>query len=271
MSPDITLSFRLASRARIGSALFIVTAAIVLLVMMASVFSARQPATVALDVGISLIRLILPFLIIFLTQELISKEFSFRYHLLSLTYPRQREVWLMHRFFSIYIIGIAMLIIVGAVLAIETNLISASYQQATEISLGVPYAITLGMIALDFFVITAVAALFAVTAQTQSFITIGTIGFMLIARSYSHIIHLLNNSIDPTISQYVEQETYASSLSLLRFIIPDLAALDIRYLSLYGGMHNLPDNIQWLALSTLGYGIVVVFLAMWWMGRRVMN
>lgn len=271
MLPDITLSFRLASRARVGLAFFIVICAISVLVMLASLFSARQPATVALDVGLSLIRLILPFLIIFLTQELINKEFSFRYHLVSLTYPRQRELWIISRFFATYIIGVAILFLSGVVLAIEANWVSSGYEQATKISLGVPYVITLAMVSVDFFVITAVATLFAVTAQTPSFIAIGTAGFMIIARSYSYIINLLNNSIDPMVSAYVGQDTYTSSLSTLRFLVPDLAALDMRHLSLYDGLYTVPDNLVWLVVYTLSYGIAVLAIATWYMGRRAMS
>lgn len=271
MFPDLTLSFRLASRARIGLAFLVVIGAISLLVLLASLFSARQPATVALDVGLSLIRLILPFLIVFLTQELISKEFSLRYHLVSLTYPRQREFWLISRFFATYLIVVAMLFLSGVILAIELQWIRAGYPQTTAINLGTPYAITLGMISVDLFVITAVATLLAVTARTQSFITIGTVGFMIIARSYSYVIDLLNNNIDPTISAYVSQEEYTSSLSILRFIVPDLAALDMRLLALYGGVHTVPDNLPWLVASALGYAIAVMACATWLLSRRAMS
>lgn len=271
MFPDITLSFRLASRARIGLAFIVVISAISLFVLLASLFSARQPATVALDVGLSLIRLILPFLIVFLTQELISKEFAFRYHLVSLTYPRQREYWIISRFFATYLVAIAMLFLSGVILAIELTLIRAGYPQTTEINLGIPYVVTLGMISVDLFVITAVATLLAVTARTQSFITIGTLGFMLVARSYSYVIDLLNNNIDPILSKYVGQETYTSSLSMLRFIVPDLAALDMRHLSLYGGIHTMPDNLLWLVATALGYGIAVISIATWWLSRRAMG
>ena len=40
-------------------------------VMLAAEFSARQPATVALDVGLSFIRIVLPILIVLLIQELV--------------------------------------------------------------------------------------------------------------------------------------------------------------------------------------------------------
>jgi ABC-type transport system involved in multi-copper enzyme maturation permease subunit len=239
--------------------------------MLASLFSARQPATVALDVGLSLIRIVLPFLIIFLTQELISKEFTFRYHLVSLTYPRQRELWLVARFFTTYIIGVGMLFLSGVILSIELRLISAGYQQTTDISLGIPYLITLGIISVDLFVITAVATLLAITARTPSFITIGTVGFMIVARSYSYVINLLNNNIDPMISEYVDQDAYTSSLSVLRFIVPDLAALDMRHLSLYNGVYTVPDNLLWLVASALGYGTAIIAIATWLMSRRAMS
>lgn len=66
-------------------------------VLLASQFSARQPATVALDVGLSVIRLVLPLFAILLVQELFSREFERKLYLNSFTYPRQRSYWLLGR------------------------------------------------------------------------------------------------------------------------------------------------------------------------------
>ncbi len=83
---EIVLSLRLAVRARFLTLAGSLLAIVMLLLFMAAQFSARHPATVALDVSLSVIRLGLPLLAILLAQELISREFERRYHLTSLTY-----------------------------------------------------------------------------------------------------------------------------------------------------------------------------------------
>lgn len=87
---------------------------------------------------------------------------------------------------------------------------------------------------------------------------------MLIARSFSTIIELLTRS-----SYVVEDpESYRSGLTLLGYLLPDLGALDVREIALYGKMQFLPADWGWLVVSTLAYVIGLLALATWALNRK---
>ena len=257
------IALLLLRRARLPSVLLWTTIALVTVVLMAAQFSGRQPATVALDVGISFIRLALPLLMLLMVPELSSRDFDRRYYLISLTYPHQRQRMLQGRFVTIYALATLALFIMGAVLALEVWFIGQDYKQATPVALDEKYLLTLIFIALDVLVLTAMATFIAMAAATPSFVLIGTLGFMLIARSYSAIIALLHAE-----SYLVnDAETYRSSLGILNYLLPDLGALDVRMVALYGKFEFLPQQWPLLLTSAFAYTFVLLALA-WWVLRR---
>jgi hypothetical protein len=85
---DFLTAWRLALKARFPWIAAGVLLVVVLAMLLSAYFGGRQPVTVALDVGFSTIRLLLPLLLVLLAQELLSREFDKRYYLSSLTYPR---------------------------------------------------------------------------------------------------------------------------------------------------------------------------------------
>lgn len=188
---DFRTGLRLLLRARFvvlgGWAL----AAIVLGAYAASLFSGRQPATVGLDLGLSLIRLCLPIIGVLMLQELISREFERKLFHSTLTYPRPRHHFLLGRLAALGVSLALLLLVLAGALAALTHWISTDYAQTTRVALGLHYWITVGFILLDLYVILSLGALLAVVASTPSFILIGTLGFMLVARSFSTVITLL--------------------------------------------------------------------------------
>ncbi|WP_303907575.1 hypothetical protein [Thiohalomonas denitrificans] len=261
---DLIVGLRLALQARFLTICFWILVAQVLIVAMAAQFSGRQPATVALDIGVSFIRIALPLVIVILSQELISKEFERRYFLTSLTYPRPRHHFYLGRALVVFSLSVLLLAIMASVLAGMVALISADYAQATPVSLGNPYILTTAFIVVDLFVLTAVASLFAVVASTPSFILVGTIGFMLVSRSYGDIVALLNNQI----GLVAHQEMYQDSLGVLGYLLPDLGALDIRMVSLYNTLEFLPSNWPAIIISTVAYALALTGLALWILQRK---
>lgn len=231
---------------------------------LAAGFSGRQPATVGLDSGISAIRLVVPVMCAFLLQELFSREFDRKLYLVSLTYPRPRQYFLFGRFVAIALLMVFFLVALAALLAGLTSWIGHSYAQATQPDLGLPYVVTIAFIALDLLVVLAIGTLIAVTTTTPNFVLIGTIGFMLVARSYSSIVALLTR--DSTLVG--NADTYQSSLSLLGYLLPDLAALDVRMISLYGQWQFLPDDWPLRVLSTLAYAAALFALSVWALNRK---
>lgn len=263
-SSNISTGFRLAFRARFGwltgSSLLVLAIA----AFLAAQFSGRQPTTVALDIGLSIIRLLLPLVLVVMTQELLSREFERRYFLNSLSYPHPRHSLLLGRFISVAILTIGLLLLLATTLALLVWMIGQSYTQATPVALDHRYLITIGFISLDLLLVTAVATLLAVVASTPSFVLIGTFGFMLVSRSFSAIVELLtrNNGV------VSDAESYRSGIGLLSYLLPDLGALDVRMVALYGKMELLPADWPWLVLSSLIYTVGLLSLAVWALNRK---
>jgi len=255
---DFSSGIRLALRAR-----FLWLAGGVLLIVL---LGGRQPATVALDVGLSVVRLLLPLVLVLMVQELLSREFDRRYYLSSLTYPRARHGLLLGRFAAVLMLVFALLTVVALLLGLVVGLIGKEYEQTTPIALGAPYLITVAFIGLDLLVLAALATFLAIvaSASTPSFVLIGTFGFMLVARSFAAIVALLTRE-----SWVVEDaETYRSGLGVLGYLLPDLGALDVRMIALYGQWQFLPADWPWLVLASLTYASGFLALAVWALQRK---
>lgn len=237
---------------------------ILLAALLAAQFSGRQPASVALDVGLSVMRLALPLVIVLVVQELISREFERRYYLNSLSFPSNRARFLLSRFGSAIVLCLAVLLVWSVALALTVWMLSQGYEQATPVALAGHYVVTVLFIGLDMLLLMALATLLAVTASTQSFVLIGTYGFMLVARSFTAIIELLTRNSDVV----GDAEQYRAGIGLLGYLLPDLGALDVRMITLYGRMEFLPQDWPWLTLSILGYAIGLLALAVWALNRK---
>lgn len=261
---DVLVSLRLVSRAGFFWFFLVFLVFLVFVVLMSAEFSARQPATVSLDIGFSVIRLVSPLVIVLLVQELISREFEGRHFLRSLTYPRGRLGFLLARFFSVLIVLFFLVMALGFVQVLLVRFVSNTYLQATSVLLGQPFLIVFSFMALDFLVLAALATLLAVVASTPSFVLIGTFGFMLVARTYGTIIELLSRDTGVV----GNAENYRASLGVLGYLLPDLGALDLRMLALYGKPEFLPADWPWLVLSSLAYAVSLLALAVWALQRK---
>lgn len=239
-------------------------AVVSLATLLSAYFGGRQPATVALDVGISIIRLLLPLLTVLLAQELLSREFDKRYYLNSLTYPIGRRSLLLGRFAALLVLLLGLLLALGLLQICLMQLIGSIYPQATSVAMSQPYLVVMAFMALDLLVLAALATLLAVVASTPSFVLIGTIGFMLVARSYGAVVELLSSNAGVVDNAY----GYRASIGVLGYLLPDLDALDIRMLALYGQPEFLPSDWPWLLVSNLGYAIALLMLAVWALQRR---
>ena len=263
-SPDFLVGIRLALRARYlwlaGCSLL----ALALAVLLAAQFRARHPATVALDIGLSVMRLLLPLVLVLMAQELLSREFDRRYFLNSLTYPRPRHKLLLGRFLAVTALTLGLLLAMALLLALLVWLVGQGYAQGTPVALGLQYLVSIAFVGVDLLLLTALACLLAVVASTPSFVLIGTFGFMLVARSFAAIIELL------TRNAFVvgDAESYRAGVGLLGYLLPDLGALDVRMVALYGTMDFLPADWPWLLLSSLAYIVALLALAVWALQRK---
>lgn len=261
---DFFVGLRLALGARYAwltgcSLLFLALA-----VLLAGQFSGRQPATVALDIGLSVIRLLLPVVLVLMTQELLSREIDRRYFLNSYTYPRPRYKLLLGRFLAIAALTLSLLLAMALLLALLVWQIGQGYAQGTKVALDHHYVVTIGFIGVDSLLLIAFACLLAVVASTPSFVLIGTFGFMLGARSFASIVELLIRDA----GLVNNAESYRAGVGLLGYVLPDLGALDVRMIALYGSMDFLPSDWPWLLLSSFTYTFSMLVLAIWALQRK---
>jgi ABC-type transport system involved in multi-copper enzyme maturation permease subunit len=201
---------------------------------------------------------------VLLTQELLSREFERRYYLSSLTYPRPRQSLLVGRFLATVTLTVILLLVMALLLGLCVWWVSQGNAAVTSFALGIEYLIVIVFIALDLLLLAAVACLLAVVASTPSFVLIGTFGFMLVARSHAAIIDLLTRDA----ALVGDAESYRAGLGLLGYLLPDLGALDVRMLALYGKPEFLPSDWPWLVLSSLGYTLALLALAVWALQRK---
>jgi Cu-processing system permease protein len=205
-----------------------------------------------------------------LVQELISREFERKLYLSALSYPRPRALWLLGRLAAIGIMALALLAVMSVLLAGLVHFVSGTYAQATPVSLGIPYIVTLIFAAADLMVVVALAVLVAVSTTTPSFVLIATLGFVIIARSYMPIIQLLQGA-DYLVEKMADPRLYKESLSLLNFVLPDLGTLDVRMIALYNKMQFLPPQWHLLLSSVLAYSVALIGLATWRLNTRQLN
>lgn len=264
---DALVALRLIFRAGFVWVAVGVIAVVQLATLLSSYFSGRQLATVGVDVGFSTMRLLLPLLLVLLVQEILFREFDKRYYLSSLTHPRARASLLLGRVLAVLVFMFGLLLALSILQFFLVKLISGVYPQATPVALGLPYIITIAFFAVDLLVLAGLATLLAVVASTPSFVLIGTLGFMLVARSYGAIMELLGSD-----SGLVSNtENYRASLGVLSYLVPDLGALDVRMIMLYGEMEFLPPDWAWLLLSCLSYAFALTALSIWALQRKRFN
>lgn len=261
---DFLNALRLSSKSRFAYLFLGVFLVVALAMLLSSYFSGRQPATVALDVGFSFVRFLLPLLIVLLVQDLLSREFDKRYYLSSLAYPRARSGFLLGRFAAVMSVILVALLGIGILQICLMQLFEAIYPQATPVVLGRNYWIVMAFLALDLLVLASLATLLAVVASTPSFVLIGTFGFMLVARSYGAIVDLLGRGG----GEVGNTEGYRAGLGALGYLLPDLGALDVRMLLIYGKPEFLPADWPWLVLSSLAYAGALLALAVWSLQRK---
>jgi len=227
--------------------------------ILAYVFGGRQPDTVSLDVSISVIKLLFPFLLVFMSQELFFKEFERLYFLVSLSYPNSRSYFLFSRFLFLILLLVLALILTATLLWILLNFLSTFYQQTTPIAFNWLYWLNFIFIGLDFLVLASIALFLSTIASTSIFVLFGTLGFMFISRSFTTVVKLLNESVNNDL--IINNEAHGSALHILSYFIMDLGALDIRAIALYNKLEFLPKDWFVLVIMCLLYSFIFVGLA----------
>lgn len=238
-------------------------------VFLASMFSARQPATVSLDIGVSVIRIFVPVWIFVIAHELVSREFERKLYLCTMVYPLSRVGWLVSRVVAVWLLASGLLMWMFLVLGLEIFWISGWYQQSTAVSLGEGLFITASLLMVDVLVFSVVVVFLSIFSSSPGFVFLGGVGFLIIARSYSSVLELLG------VSPWVVGDDYAGlyrgGVGWLYYVVPDLGRLDVRGVALYSSREVLPSGLFWSVVSSVSYAIFVFFLAVLAVRRRRMD
>lgn len=254
-SADFRLAFLLMVRSRLILTGLLLCAVVAACTWLVAQFSPRQPGTVALDVGISLIRIAVPVLALLQIQDLVMREVERKLILFSMTYPRPRAAFLLGRYLAVIAASFGVTASLALTVAIVVASIGPASAQGTQVALGLPYVLTCALIWCDVAVVVAFGTALAVVATTPHLVFVGGLGFMIIARSATAVIALLEREQD----LLPGADLYHQGLLWVQWIIPDLGALDVRAIALYGKMELL--TIPAWAMVAMPLGCIGVLLS----------
>ena len=258
------VAWRSGLRSRSFQALFILGVLVLGGAYLASLFSGRQPATVALDVGISGVRFVAVLMVVFWCQELVAREVERRTVFLALAYPVPRAYYLVGRYLGVVSLAALAVFLLGLMLTGSAYLAGREYLQASPIDLGWGLWLTLLFILIDVAVVGAVTMLIAALSSTPLLpLAIGA-GFAVAARSLGTTIAYLKDK-DSGATEW--SATLGPVVDVLHWLIPDLGRLDIRAVTLYSQVPTL-QALVWPAGMCLAYIVVTLALAVLVFRRR---
>jgi ABC-type transport system involved in multi-copper enzyme maturation permease subunit len=225
-------------------------------------FSPRQPRTVALDVGLSGIRITLILFSLFWVQELVGREIERRTVLFALTYPVARGNYILGRYFGILGLVALAAVLLGMLLWLVV-LTASDYEQGFVVAPGLPYWLTI----LGLWVDATVVAAFALWVSTFSTIPMLPLAlgmaFAIGGKSLGAVAEYLAKGADgdPFLLRF------APFIDAIQWVLPDLSRLDWRAWPMYG---VVPDGLAVaLGLSSAAtYAALLLTLAVIAFTRR---
>lgn len=220
-------------------------------------FSLRQPAIVAMDVGISGLRLLGTFFVLYWVQEIFVKDIERRTAAMALAYPVSRTEYMLGRWLGVALL-VAMTIVFWAVgLLVLANVSDWGYAGSVRPEIGLGYALVLLGIFFDLLAVSMFVVWLASVAQTPILPFLGGVAFAVAARLIgpSAAYMRFSTSADKDMSA-----TMLPLLDVLRWLIPDLSRLDWRQIVLYGQWPPMEEMLSGLAVAS-GYILLFAVLA----------
>lgn len=258
-------------RAGVRSHSFRVVAFIALMLIVAahvaSLFSGRHPATVALDVAISGARIVLVLLAVFWVYELIGKELERKTVYFSLAYPVPRYSFWLGRFFGISMMLLASIALLAVAIMLMTHFAGSGYRQVFALHWNFQYVLLWLAVAVDVMSITAFVILVSSIATTPLLPIVTGLVFAFVARSYSTVVAVMSDKNSETADMAAN---YLPVLKKIGYFLPDLGALDLRQLVLYGESLNKAE-VGMVLGQTLLYTVILIFLSAVVFSRRELN
>ncbi len=244
-------------RGRSFQLVFVLGVLLVGVAYLSSFFSPRQPMTVALDMGLSGIRLGAVLLVLVWVQEMIGREVDRRTVVFSLTYPVPRFHYLIGRFLGVITLTFLALVVFGLLLLLVVVGTGVQYQQEFPVHLGSPYWLAVLGIWIDTIVVAAFTVLISTISTTPMLPFMLGLAFSVAGRAVGTVRDYLMHGADGDVKL---THTYTPLVELVSWVIPDLSRLDWRVGALY---QTAPDflSLHLAVFSALAYTSVMLLLA----------
>lgn len=250
-------------RSRSIQAILILGALLVGIAYLAASFSPRQPQTVALDVGLSGLRVTLILFSLFWVQELVAREIDRRTILFALTYPVARGHYIVGRYLGVLGLIALAAVLLAMLLWVVVLSLGKGYTQGFAIAPGIPYWSTVAGLWVDAAVVTAFA-LWVATFSTVPMLPLALgLAFAVGGKSLGAVAEYLAKGAEGDL----ELMRLAPIIDAIQWVLPDLSRLDWRNWPMYG---LAPDG-QAVGLSLVlaaSYAALLLTLAVMTFMRR---
>lgn len=243
-------------RSRSIQAILILGTLLVGVAYLAASFSPRQPQTVALDVGLSGLRVTLILFSLFWVQELVAREIERRTVLFALTYPVARGHYIVGRYLGVLGLVALAALLLGMLLWAVVLSLGKGYAQGFAIAPGLPYWSTVAGLWLDAAVVAAFA-LWVATFSTVPMLPLALgLAFAVGGKSLGAVAEYLAKGADGDMALM----RFAPIINAIQWVLPDLSRLDWRAWPMYG---LAPDGqAVWLGLIlAASYAALLLTLA----------
>jgi len=259
----LTTAWRAGLRSRSIQGILILGALLVGVAYLSASFSPRQPRTVALDVGMSGLRVTLILFALFWVQELVGREIERRTVLFSLTYPVARGNYVLGRYFGVVGLLALAALLLGLLLWLAVLTTGGDYEQGFVIVAGFPYWITVFGLWVD----AAVVAAFALWLSTFSTVPMLPLAlglaFAVGGKSLGAVADYLSRGADGD----ADLMRFAPVINAIQWVLPDLSRLDWRAWPMYGLAPEAQAVVLGLVLAA-SYAAVLIALAVLTFSRR---
>lgn len=243
-------------RDRSLQAVFVLGVLTIVAAYLSSSFSPRQPETVALDIGLSGVRISLVLLNLLWVQELVTREIDRRTIFFSLAYPVSRGTFLLGRFGAIVALSAIAAAVLGMMLTLAVSMAGGGYEQEIQPSLGAAFWLTIAGYMVDAALV-AMFSLFVATFSTTPILPLALgAAFAVGGQALGATVdYLASGDADPQTKSRI-----GPVLDLVRWLLPDLSRLDWRDWPMY---HSLPPDgtILWSMVMAFSYISILMMLS----------
>jgi ABC-type transport system involved in multi-copper enzyme maturation permease subunit len=244
--------------------LIVLIALCVVLAWLASSFSARSPATLLVDIGMSFQRFVLTVMAVFWVQELYYKDLEKKTAVFLLAYPISRADYLRSRFLGVIVLLTIATIISALLLYAVVLVVQTDYQQQFPVTLGLAYPLTWVYFWLDILVVVAFTFMLCSFSQTPNLPVICALSFSVAMHAMGAVVDYLTYA---TVVEEVQKNWILPAIKNLLYILPDLDRLDIRPWTLYG-VKPSQAIMLWAPVSALAYTAVFLSISIAGLQRR---